>query len=108
MQQFAEGYPDVEFVQEVLGQLPWGHIVLLLTHVHNSVSRRWYICQTIYNGWSKDMLDNYIKLELFEKQTEKLIFQRKKRDVMANSVLSHELTQDPYIESFLKSHIVTE
>lgn len=41
MRQFAKEYLDVEFVQEVLGQLPWGHIVLLFTYVQNSVSRRW-------------------------------------------------------------------
>ncbi len=50
MQQFAEEYSCVDFVQEVLSQLTWGHIVLFLSNVRNLVSRRWYICQTIYNG----------------------------------------------------------
>lgn len=80
--------------------------MLLLLNVHNSVARRWYICQTIYHGWSKDMLDHHIRFGLFEKQTEKLIFGRRKNNVYTDSALSHELTQDPYIKSFLRGNVV--
>ena len=37
MRKFAAEYPDIEFVQEVLAQLPWGHFILanlLLTAGH--------------------------------------------------------------------------
>lgn len=30
MRKFAAEYPDVLFVQEVLAQLPWGHIVTIM------------------------------------------------------------------------------
>lgn len=33
MSSFAQAWPDTEFVQVVLAQLPWYHIVTLLTQL---------------------------------------------------------------------------
>lgn len=36
MKRFAEEYKDLEFVQEVLAQLPWFHIVVLLDNIKDN------------------------------------------------------------------------
>lgn len=43
MRAFAEAWPDSEFVQEVLAQLPWYHQVALLDKLPGPETRRWYI-----------------------------------------------------------------
>ena len=42
MRAFAEAYPDEAFVQQVVGQLPWGHNVRLLDKLDFLESREWY------------------------------------------------------------------
>jgi predicted nuclease of restriction endonuclease-like (RecB) superfamily len=33
MRAFAEAWPDAEIVQQAVGQLPWGHNIVLLTRI---------------------------------------------------------------------------
>ena len=50
MRKIAEEYPDFEFVQQVVAQIPWGHNVVLLDKVKEFEERKWYIEQSIQNG----------------------------------------------------------
>jgi predicted nuclease of restriction endonuclease-like (RecB) superfamily len=50
MRAFAEAYSDKEFVQQLVGQIPWGRNVRLLDKVKDPAERRWYIQQTITNS----------------------------------------------------------
>ena len=43
MAKFAAAYPDREFVQQVVAQIPWGHNVVLLDKVPDADERIWYI-----------------------------------------------------------------
>lgn len=43
MAKFAEIYPDREFVQQVVAQIPWGHNIVLLDKVADMDERKWYI-----------------------------------------------------------------
>ena len=43
MRAFAEAWPDAEFVQEVLAQLPWYHQLALLDRLPGAEIRRWYV-----------------------------------------------------------------
>ena len=43
MTKFAETYPDREFVQQVVAQIPWGHNIVLLDKVADMDERKWYI-----------------------------------------------------------------
>ncbi len=52
MRSFAETYPDEQFVQQVVAQIPWGHNLRILDAVKFPVEREWYIRQTIEQGWS--------------------------------------------------------
>ncbi len=56
MRAFAEAWPDVEFVQEVLSQLSWYHQLALLDKLSEAKSRRWYAAKAIENGWSRNVL----------------------------------------------------
>ena len=55
MKKIAEEYPDFEFVQQVVAQIPWGHNIILMDKVKNIEERKWYIKQSIINGWSRSL-----------------------------------------------------
>lgn len=55
MRAFAEAYPDQDFVQQVVAQLPWGHQVRILDTVKDAKQREWYIRQAAQNGWSRSV-----------------------------------------------------
>ena len=42
MRSFAEAWPDVEVVQRLIAQLPWGHNVELLSALDAPSDRVWY------------------------------------------------------------------
>lgn len=50
MSKFAATYPDTEFVQQSVAQIPWGHVVTLLDKVPDDLTRNWYVAKTIENG----------------------------------------------------------
>src|ERR1700688_1927007 len=68
MRAFAEAYPDKEFVQQVVAQLPWGHQVRILDTLKDAKEREWYIRQAIQNGWSRNVLVHQIESNLFDRQ----------------------------------------
>lgn len=39
MAKFAETYPDCEFVQQVVAQIPWGHNIVLMDKIANPEER---------------------------------------------------------------------
>lgn len=43
MSKFTETYPDCEFVQQVVAQIPWGHNIVLMDKIANPEERKWYI-----------------------------------------------------------------
>ncbi len=64
MRAFAQAWPDEEFVQQVVAQLPWGHNVLLLTKLKDPAERRRYAQETIAGGWSRSTLEANIRDKL--------------------------------------------
>jgi predicted nuclease of restriction endonuclease-like (RecB) superfamily len=47
MRSFAQAWPDAEFVQAVLAQLPWYHQLVLLDKLDTTESRRWYAAKAM-------------------------------------------------------------
>lgn len=68
MRAFADAWPDGEFVQRVVAQLPWGHNVSLLDTVKVLEERAWYAQQAIEHGWSRAVLVHQIESKLFTRQ----------------------------------------
>lgn len=56
MRAFAEAFPDIEIVKQLVSQIPWGHIIRLMQKVKDPEDRLWYVRKTLENGWSRDVL----------------------------------------------------
>jgi predicted nuclease of restriction endonuclease-like (RecB) superfamily len=56
MRKFAENWPDISIVQEVLAQISWYHNLALLEKLKDEQLRLWYARQSIENGWSRNIL----------------------------------------------------
>ncbi len=54
MRAFAEAWPDADIVQQAVGQLPWGHNLVLLTKLKNPEQRLAYAHRAIEHGWSRN------------------------------------------------------
>ena len=67
MRAFAEAWPDAEFVQAVLAQLPWYHQLALLDKLASPEARRWYAAKAIENNWSRNVLVMQIETRLRER-----------------------------------------
>jgi predicted nuclease of restriction endonuclease-like (RecB) superfamily len=63
---FAQHCPDGEFGQQAAAQLPWFHIVILLTKLDNAPDREWYAAQAVQQGWSRTTLELNIKNRLYQ------------------------------------------
>ena len=67
MRAFAEAWPDEEFVQAGLAQLPWYHQLALLDKLPNAEARRWYAAKAIEHNWSRNVLVMQIETRLLER-----------------------------------------
>ena len=57
MRAFAEAWTDFEIVQQSVGQLPWGHNVLLLNRIKEQEARLFYVQKAIAENWSRTTLE---------------------------------------------------
>ena len=100
MRAFAEAWPDEQFVQQVVAQIPWGHNVRLLDYLKDPLEREWYARRTIEVGWSRAVLEHQIETGLYRRQG-------KAQTNFATTLpapqldLAQELTKDPYNFAFL-------
>lgn len=102
MKKIAEEYPDFEFVQQVVAQIPWGHNIILMDKVKNIEEREWYIKQSIINGWSRSLLTMQIESKLYERQVvaEKVTnFPATLPDIQSD--LAIQTMKDPYLFDFI-------
>lgn len=67
MRSFAKAWPDEEFVQQAVAQIPWGHNIRILDKVKDPSHRRFYVEQTALNGWSRNVLVVQIERRLHER-----------------------------------------
>ena len=102
MAKFAATYPDAEFVQQVVAQIPWGHNVVLLDKVADAEERNWYIEACRKNGWSRNVLVHQIESGLYQRQalTEK-ISNFENRLPSPQCELAVQAMKDPYIFDFI-------
>jgi len=67
MRAFAEAWPDAEFVQQAVAQLPWGHNLVLLDRLNTQQERCCYAAKAIENNWSRNVLAMQIETRLLER-----------------------------------------
>ena len=96
-----------EIGQQVADQLendifltPWGHHMLLIDKFFKEPQKAlFYVHQTVKNGWSRNVLHNFIDSSLYERQGKALSnFKTTLPDI--DSDLAQELTKDPYNFAF--------
>ena len=102
MAKLASEYPDKEFVQQAVAQLPWGHNLVLLDKIQDDNERRWYIEKCTENGWSRSVLVHQIESKLYERQmAAHKISNFKDRLPAPQSELAAQTMKDPYIFDFI-------
>ncbi len=99
MKRFAEIYPD-QLIATAVATIPWGHNIVLMEKLSNNDQRLWYAQQTIENGWSRSMLDMWIKSNLYQRQG-KAINNFQSTLAKPDSDLATQTLKDPYNFGFL-------
>lgn len=100
MRFFAQHCPDRQFGQQPADQLPWFHVVTLLTKLDGPAEREWYAKQTVLHGWSRSTLELNIKSRLQQRQGS-AVTNFVARLPSAESALAQETLKDPYLFDFL-------
>lgn len=100
MRAFAEAWPEEAIVQQAVGQLPWGHNIVLLTKLKDPELRLAYAAAVVEFGWSRNVLVMHIERKRIERQGRAVTnFER----VLPKpaSDLARESIKDPYRLDFL-------
>ena len=90
----------VEQIRNNLFSVPWGHHRFIIDKCKDNPQKAlFYVHQTVENGWSRNMLLNFLDTNLYERQGMALTnFQRTLPE--ETSDLALELTKDPYDFAF--------
>ena len=85
---------------ESIYSIPWGHNIVIFTKCKNVNEAMFYVNKTTENGWSRNMLLNYIDSHLYKTQGKAItnfnMILPDKQSEMANEIL-----KDPYNFDFL-------
>lgn len=100
MRKFAEAWPDREFVQRTVAQIPWRSNLALLDKLDDPETRLWYALKTIENGWSRNILAIQIENRLHDRQG-KAISNFDQVLPPADSDMAAQIFKDPYLFDFL-------
>lgn len=102
MSKFAAVYDDIEFVQQLVAQIPWGQNVVILDKITDDTERKWYLSQTIENGWSRNVLVHQIESDLYGRQVlSDKVSNFENRLAEPQSELAVQTMKDPYIFDFI-------
>jgi len=92
--------PVTKLRDGLLWSIPWFHHVVLMEKVKDLSTRRWYMEQTLVNGWSRNILSMQIEAQAHARQD-------KARSNFAATLPEHQsdlvqqTLKDPYIFDFL-------
>ena len=102
LQQVAANFTQqlAEQINQELFSIPWAHHMLLIDKCkENPKKALFFVHQTVQNGWSRNMLHNFLDTDLYERQGKAMTnFSRTLPD--ETSGLAQELTKDPYDFAF--------
>lgn len=91
---------SVEKIQQFVGQIPWGHNILIITKIKNIDEAIFYINETLLNGWSRSVLGMQIDTNLYARQGKALTnFTATLPKVQSD--LANQTLKDPYIFDIL-------
>ena len=99
MRYFAEHCPTRQFGQQAAAQLPWFHIVTLLTRLNTASEREWYAVQAVQQGWSRSTLEVQIRGQLIRRQG-RAVTNFEQHLPLPQSELAQDTLKDPYLFDF--------
>ena len=97
---YSQSEIDIEKIQQLVGQIPWGHNVVIISKSKNIEEAIFYSNKTIENNWSRSVLLHQIELNLYERHG-KAITNFTKTLPIPHSELATETLKDPYKFDFL-------
>lgn len=80
--------------------IPWFHNVIILQKLKGSKEQLWYAQKTIENGWSRSMLESWIKSDLYHREG-RAITNFSKTLPAPDSDMATQSLKDPYLFDFL-------
>ena len=100
MRAFAQAWPQEAIVHQAVGQLPWGHNLVLLAKAKDARLRLAYAERAVTHGWSRTVLEMHIEARLLEREGKALTnFQQ--RLPGPGTDLARLSLKDPYLFDFL-------
>lgn len=96
-------HPQVvgELQDNVIWRIPWGHHRYIIDKFFNEPEKAmFYVQKTLENGWSRNVLLNFMDTNLYERQG-KAVSNFKAALPAPQSDLAQEMTKDPYTFDFL-------
>jgi predicted nuclease of restriction endonuclease-like (RecB) superfamily len=101
MRAFAAGWPVWDpNVPQPVGQLPWGHVRVLLDKLESTRARDWYAAAAVEHGWSRNVLANMIMGQAMER-TGSAPSNFAALLPAPDSELAQQVAKDPYNFEFL-------
>jgi len=100
MRSFAEAWPDEQIVQQAVGQLPWGHNLVLISKLKTAGERLAYAQKALQNGWSRNVLTMQIETRFLERKGA-AVTNFEQCLPQPQSDLARESLKDPYRFDFL-------
>ena len=100
MKLFAQECPKLEIGQQSAAQLPWFHIVTIITKLQDPALRDWYARQALAHSWPRETLNIQIKNQLHLRQGAAVTnFDQRLPPPQAG--LAAQILKDPYHFDFL-------
>ena len=100
MRSFAAAWPEESVVQQVVGQLPWGHNLVLLTKLKEKAQRLAYAEAALQFGWSRAVLGIQIERRVLEREG-RAVTNFDRTLPAPQSDLARQSLKDPYKLDFL-------
>lgn len=103
MQKFATEFDNDDFLQHHVAKLPWSSLTTIMEQVKDKEQRKWYIVQSVQNGWARPIIVHQIASKLYERQAllENKITNFDKTLPSPNNKHAKELLKNPYIFDFI-------
>ena len=100
MRAFALAWPE-PICQQAVGQLPWGHVTVLLDKLHTRQTRDWYADRAVTEGWSRNILTNQIMARAHARAGSSPSNFASALEP-GDSELAQQIAKDPYVFDFLR------
>ena len=72
MRQFYTVYKADTNLQQLVGEIPWGHNILIFSKCKDDKEKEYYLRHTIEYGWSRNVLTHHIKTNLYSRDSKAL------------------------------------